>query len=242
VVDFPESERSILDPQKIISILVLPIHVHNKFWGFIGFDDCTKKREWSSSEIGLLRSTANSFAVVIERMRAEQTLAENTWRLENIIKSTNVGTWEWNIQAGELIINDRWAQIVGYTMEELSPVNINTWEKLAHPDDLKQSMALLTKHFSGELPYYEFEGRMKHKDGHWVWISDHGKVATFSQDDKPLMMLGTHVDISERKRLEQVFIDQKEKTEVINKLMVGRELKMIELKNEIQLLKKSQSG
>ena len=62
---------------------------------------------------------------------------------------------------------------------------------------------MLERHFAGELPYYDSECRMKHKNGEWVWIHDRGRVITRTSDDKPLMMFGTHTDITERKRAEK---------------------------------------
>ena len=109
---------------------------------------------------------------ITERKRAEEALRDERWRLENIIEGTHVGTWEWNFQTGETVYNEVWAQIVGYTLDELAPTTIKTWRTLAHPDDIKQSAELLERHFAGELPYYENECRMKHKDGHWVWVHD----------------------------------------------------------------------
>ncbi|MFA6921900.1 MAG: CHASE domain-containing protein [Gallionella sp.] len=122
--------------------------------------------------------------------------------LNGIIEGTHVGTWEWNIQTGETVINRYWANIIGYEPEELGPVSVKNWIKLTHPDDMKLSCELLEKHFSGELSYYECEVRMLHRDGHWVWALDRGKVATWTQDKKPLMMFGTHQDITERKQAE----------------------------------------
>lgn len=76
-------------------------------------------------------------------------------RLASIIHGTNVGTWEWNVQTGETVFNERWAQIVGCTLAELSPVSIQTWRELCHPDDLKRSEELLEQHFSGQLDIEE---------------------------------------------------------------------------------------
>ena len=59
-------------------------------------------------------------------------------RFANIILGTNAGTWEWNIQTNEVIFNDKWAEMLGFTLKELSPTSINTWINLAHPDDLKK--------------------------------------------------------------------------------------------------------
>ena len=83
------------------------------------------------------------------RKRDAEIMARSKWRLDNIIEATHIGTWEWNVQTGETVFNETWAQMIGYTLDELAPVSIKTWEKFAHPDDLKQSMLLLKKHFSG---------------------------------------------------------------------------------------------
>lgn len=123
--------------------------------------------------------------------------------LQTILECSRIGTWEWNVQTGDTVFNEIWAQIVGYTLDELAPVNIKTWETLAHPDDLKRSGELLEKHFSGEVNLYDFESRMKHKDGHWVWVHDRGKVVSWSDDGRPLLMMGSHEDITDRKAFEQ---------------------------------------
>lgn len=141
---------------------------------------------------------------ITERKAVEEALVAERYRLANIIEGTNVGTWEWNVQTGETIFNERWAEIVGHTLEEISPVSIKTWQRFAHPDDLVRSGDLLKKHFAGELDYYEFESRMRHRDGSWVWVLDRGKVITWTDDKKPLMMMGTHQDITTRKRIEEL--------------------------------------
>jgi PAS domain S-box-containing protein len=141
----------------------------------------------------------NSSRDITERKHHEDALANQSRRLNDILEGTHVGTWEWNVQTGETVFNQRWAEIIGYTLEELAPISIETWMKLAHPDDVKLSGELLEKHFAGELGYYECESRMRHKDGHWVWVLDRGKVASWTAAGKPLLMSGTHQDITERK-------------------------------------------
>jgi len=124
-------------------------------------------------------------------------------RLTGVIEGTHVGTWEWHVQTGKTVFNERWAEIVGYTLEELAPINIDTWLNLAHPDDLAESTRRLNACFDKQSEFYEVEARMRHKDGHWVWVFDRGKVFTWSEDGKPLVMYGTHQDITERKQREQ---------------------------------------
>ena len=123
-------------------------------------------------------------------------LAIERERLGNIIEGTNVGTWAWNVQTGETRFNERWADIIGYQLDELAPVSIHTWLAHAHPDDLVRSGALLERHFSGELDHYVCESRMRHKSGAWVWVLARGRVFTKLADGQPEWMYGTHQDIT----------------------------------------------
>ena len=143
-------------------------------------------------------------STVTEGRSANLELHRERMRLAYIIEGTNSGTWEWNIQTGQFLINERWAQIVGYSIEELSPVSILTWKSLAHPEDLEQSGKLLNEHFIGNIECYDFECRMKHKDGHWVWVHDRGKVVTHTKDGMPLLMCGAHQEITERKLAQEL--------------------------------------
>jgi len=139
---------------------------------------------------------------ITSRKRLEEMLTSQRHRLDYIIQGTNVGTWEWNVQTGELTINDRWAEIIGYACEELLPISVATWNSLTHPVDLQASNDLLARHFKGEADFYECEVRMRHKNGDWVWILDRGKVAIWTEDGRPLLMCGTHQDITRRKQAE----------------------------------------
>jgi len=131
-----------------------------------------------------------------ERIRASER------RLAAVIEGTRIGTWEWNVQSGETVFNERWAEIVGYTLAELEPISIQTWMQLAHPDDLQRSAAMLERHFAGAEDYYDVQCRMRHKLGHWVWVHDRGRVVTWTEDGKPLLMYGTHADITAQKLAE----------------------------------------
>ncbi|MDP3001421.1 MAG: PAS domain S-box protein, partial [Bryobacterales bacterium] len=149
------------------------------------------------------------------RKAAERKLEDERQRLSHIIEGTQAGTWEWNVPTGETVFNENWAQIVGYTLAELAPVSVKTWEALTQPDDLKRSGELLERHFAGELPYYDCEFRMKHKDGHWVWVYSRGRLISRTGDGKPLMMSGTHADIGERKRAEEALRQERRKKEAV---------------------------
>ncbi len=147
--------------------------------------------------------------------KTEKDLANQKRRLDYILQGTNVGTWEWNVQTGQTIFNERWATIIGYTLEELSPVSINTWIEYVHPDDLAESERLLQECFDRKSEYYNYECRMKHKNGNWIWILDRGKVATWTADGKPEWMFGTHQDITKRKQAEIELKNQKKHFELV---------------------------
>ena len=152
---------------------------------------------------GHLSKVIASFVDITDRKRAEEALHVEQERASNILEGTNAGTWDWNVQTGEVTFNERWAGIMGYTLEELDPIDIQTWIKNVHPEDLPGANSLLEQHFKGEQDYYDVEFRQPHKDGGWVWVNARGKVVEWTEDGKPLRMSGTHLDITERKRAEE---------------------------------------
>lgn len=164
--------------------------------------------EWkSTSKNGLIYAAARD---ITEHRLLEEELEAKTRRMDNILEGTNIGTWEWRIDSGETVFDERWAGMLGYTLEELSPTTIDTWKKLTHPEDLARCSRLLEQHFAGETAYYEAEFRMRHKSGEWVWILDRGKIITWSQDHAPLVMFGTHAEITKRKKAEAGLVASEE--------------------------------
>jgi diguanylate cyclase (GGDEF)-like protein/PAS domain S-box-containing protein len=134
-----------------------------------------------------------------EQKLAQDRLRDEGQRIANILEGTLAGTWEWNVATGETVFNERWAGILGRTLEELSPMSVQTWLSLVHPEDALSSEALLKRHFSGETDVYECEVRMRHKQGHWVWVQTRGRVLSWLAPGQPEWMFGTHLDVSERR-------------------------------------------
>lgn len=136
------------------------------------------------------------------RHAVEASLDHERTRLKEIIESTNVGTWEWNVRTGETEFNERWAEIIGHSLEDLKKSIGDFRVTLTHPDDLQESRDLMETAFRQNLDHYECEIRMRHKEGHWVWIRDRAKVVEWDDNGKPLRVSGTHSDITERKKSE----------------------------------------
>ena len=180
------------------------------------------KRVWATTLMPVFREQRVAYIVgssqdITEQKQAEDELRRHQESLANILEATNVGTWEWNVETGETVFNQRWAEIIGYTLAELAPVSIGTWRHYTHQEDLKAAEIQLERIFARELTYYDIECRMKHKNGSWIWVQNKGKVTAWTADGKPLQMYGTQMDISERKKMEEDLRDSEEKYRLIFK-------------------------
>ena len=140
---------------------------------------------------------------ITDRRMAEEALRRERQRLEFVIDGSRLGVWEWNVQTNETVFNETWAELIGYSLEELLPYSYATWEGLVHPDDLERARDALLLCVEGKTSDYDCEFRMRHKSGHWVWILDRGRVFTRDAAGNPLSMFGTHTDITTIKRAEE---------------------------------------
>jgi len=140
---------------------------------------------------------------ITERKRAEEQLQKSQWRLKSVIDATGLGVWEWNVKTGDSVYDEMWTKIIGFTLEELMPLDYDTWKKLIHPDDFARAEALVWEVVNDLKPSYECEYRVKHKDGRWIWINDCGGTFVRDENGKPLILLGTYQDITERKHAEE---------------------------------------
>ncbi|MDH7445209.1 PAS domain-containing protein [Aquimarina sp. 2201CG14-23] len=160
---------------------------------------------------GTPRKMLGAHTDITKLKKAEKDLRNQISDFEHIIEGTDLGTWRWNVQTGETIFNERWAQIIGYSLSELSPVSIDTWMKYSHPDDLEKSNKLLQEHFSGNTAIYDCEARMKHKNGEYIWVLDKGKVISWDDQGNPEWMIGSHQEITKKKKdfeRNRLFIEQ----------------------------------
>lgn len=144
-----------------------------------------------------------------------QELAEERRRLAMIIEGTAAGTWEWNVQSGQMRVNARWAEIVGYRLDELEPICQKTFIALVHPDDLALSDAALQEHFDGRSDNYACLLRMRHKNGRWIWIHDRGRVFEWDGQGRPLWMAGAHADVTELQQARQDAAEMRQRLQAV---------------------------
>ena len=129
-------------------------------------------------------------------------LRDREKRLSRVLEGSDQGYWDWNVQTNYFEVSPRWETMLGYAPGEMN-VSTDNWAELVHPDDFPGALQSIERHLRGETPGHVAEMRARTKTGEWKWILTCGKVVEFDADDMPLMMSGTHTDISERKALEQ---------------------------------------
>jgi diguanylate cyclase (GGDEF)-like protein/PAS domain S-box-containing protein len=157
---------------------------------------------------------------------------------QNVIEGSNLGTWELNIQTGEETINERWAEMIGYTKAELNPIDMNTWLENMHPEDRIRIQPALEQAYMPGHGHYSIEFRLRHKDGHWVWINGRGKVNTWTEDGKPLITSGTHTDITAIKKAqeEMTYLSYHDQlTGLYNRRFYEEELKRLDVNRNLPI-------
>lgn len=144
----------------------------------------------------------------------EKAVAEQKQALELVLEGAQLGTWSWDVVSGEVVMNDRFFTMLGYLPGEL-PTHVDTWKKLLHPDDTPWVLAELDRHLQGSSAHYATEHRLLHKDGHWVWVFDTGRVLRRDAQGRPLAAFGIHLDISERKEASRLLTQAKQESDTI---------------------------
>jgi diguanylate cyclase (GGDEF)-like protein/PAS domain S-box-containing protein len=123
-------------------------------------------------------------------------------RLDMAMQAAELGFWDWYVQTGEMTVNEKWAEILGYCLKEIGPVSVSTWEYLCHPEDRKNVLSLLEDYFHRGHEQFQIEYRMKHKNGSWIWVAARGKIVTYDTKGKPVRITGTVSDVSIRRERE----------------------------------------
>ena len=153
----------------------------------------------------------------VRRHRTEQALIESEQRLALAMEATKDGIWDWNFQTGHAYFSPRYYSMLGYEPEEF-PASFEAWKDLIHPDDRDYAEQMILAHVMGSTETFEVEFRMRKQDGTYLWVLGRGKVVAQEEDGRPLLLAGTHTDISERKAAEE---DQKISWYAIESTIIG---------------------
>jgi PAS domain S-box-containing protein len=135
---------------------------------------------------------------ITELRRAQQALVESEERWNLALNGSDLGVWDWDARTNRVFFSDRWCTMLGYSPEEIRP-DLSEWSSRVHPDDLEMAMKLVQDHLEGRSEAYVSEHRMQAKDGSYHWILDRGLVITRDEKGRACRVVGTHMDITDRK-------------------------------------------
>ncbi len=139
---------------------------------------------------------------ITERKQSELALENGEKQLRFVLEGSELGFWDWDIAAGKVDRNAQWAEMLGYTHDEIQRTP-KQWTDFIHPDDRERAWNSINAVLEGRSNMHRLEYRMFHKDGSVRWIYDQASVMQRDEDGKPLRMCGTHTDITEQKRKER---------------------------------------
>ncbi len=146
---------------------------------------------------------------VTDQKRAEEQLRESEKRFNLAMDASRDGIFDWDLVTNEIYYSPGWKKMLGYEYDEL-PSDFSVWERLTHPDDVERSWHMQKELISGKRDRFEIEFKMKHKDGHWVDILSRAN-AYFNENGKAVRIVGTHLDISQRKKIEEALKESRER-------------------------------
>ncbi len=220
----PELISSIVHPDDVDN---WENHKHNDFdkneIGIIEFRIITKsgKQRWighvcqtvfdkNGVNIGIRGSNRD----ITDKKNTEQALKVSEDRLSKTLIAANDGMWDWDLITNKVYFDPRYYEMAGYAVDEF-PHEFEEFQKRIHSDDVENVMLQAQQHLKGEIPRFNVEFRFKKKSGDWLWIMGRGQIVERDKNNKPLRFIGTHTDITERKKTEQALKESEEKFKLL---------------------------
>lgn len=173
-------------------------------------DDATTSFQTDGTPVRVIGSCQD---VTAEKW-AELNLLESEKRLALALDASSDGAWDRTIPTGEMLFSDQWLQSLGYERAEV-PAHASFWESIIHPDDLPQTQQLLERHWNGDADVFSCENRLRTNAGHYRWNLSRGRVVSRDADGRPLRIVGTDTDISERKHATELLLTRERQMRTI---------------------------
>jgi len=152
--------------------------------------------------ISILNTTYHAQRIAAE-LTAELKETEERWKFA--VEGANDGLWDWNLETNAVYFSKQWKRMLGYEENEISN-RLDEWSKRVHPEDIQKCKEDVQDHINGKTSCYYSLHRVLCKNGSYVWILARGKIISHDKFNKPLRMIGTHTDLTERKEIENQLI------------------------------------
>ena len=188
--------RNRCNGERYESVALIPLRTQNETFGLFQFND-RRKGYFTAERIAQIENLVSYVAIALAKLKADESLRESEERFQLAMRGANDGLWDWNLLSNEVYYSPRWMSMLGYSEDELEK-HLDAWVRLLHPEDRETALKNVQDFLCGCVAKYEVEFRLRHKQGHYVAILSRGVLVSDSQG-KAARMVGTHVDITERK-------------------------------------------
>ncbi|QTN25307.1 PAS domain S-box protein [Rhizobacter sp. AJA081-3] len=148
-----------------------------------------------------------SFRDVTDQRVAARALAVAEERWKFALEGAGDGVWDYDEDTRRIFYSKSWKEMLGHAESEIGP-SLSEWSDRIHPDDRAAVLAAIAEYRSGRRSSYQTEHRLRHRDGHWIWVLDRGKIVERHADGRPRRVVGIHTDITRLKQAEQALMDK----------------------------------
>ena len=193
-------EQDLCEALKARSVLFVPMHDEGQLAGVQALFSVAQRRSWVTEDIAMLKSTGQIILGAVRRARATELLEQNEERQRLVLDAASSGVVDADLVTGHIYVGDNWARMLGYERHEID-LDLESFATLIHPDDIPLVQEKFEEHVFGLSQQFIAEYRLRTRSGEWLWIGSRGKITEF-EDGQPLRFLGSHTDISDRKRIE----------------------------------------
>lgn len=183
--------------------------------GIVGLADLQGDRQWHRDDFEMLHAVSDSIWAMMAGSRRARAPEFSHHEFEAALQQAGLGFWQWDIPSGRAMYNGTWCAMLGYPPEEVEP-RIEFWKKRIHPDDFHQAIEQLDRYLRDSSADYRSEFRLRHRDGHWIWVQSRGQITVWDAQKNPVRMTGTHLDITCQKEAELRMQAAKDRTEKSN--------------------------
>lgn len=165
-------------------------------------------------EQGEVRKLFGVIQDITERKQMGEALYKSEERFELAMQGVSDGLWDWNLETDEVYYSPRWKEMLGYPEHEIG-THPSEWRRLVHPEDEGAVLKIIRAYLDKRIPFFRITFRMRHKEGHYIWILGRA-IGVWDEQGKPIRMVGTHIDLTEQKQVELALYQSKQALEQAN--------------------------